>query len=118
MARTPIQINTLKGTSGDAQTAVITTAADVANGHNWVFQEGDILVARNNHGSVGGQVTLKAVANANGRLVDSVRAVPPLSSYVFGPLTGTGWATSAGVVEFDIAAGGTLVFSVERLPRQ
>jgi hypothetical protein len=117
MARTPIAIASLKGSTGDTQTVPTLTAGDSANGHNWVFQDGDILVVENQHASTtSGSVTVKAVADSGGRTVDSVKATIAAGLVqIFGNLKADGWTQSDGTINVDLAtAAGTLKLYVLR----
>lgn len=100
MARDVIPINVLIGTVDPAYLVLTTAPADDVAGHEWVFKEGDVLLAYNT-GAAPNEVTLVATADNQGRTVDSVQAVAASALSVFGPLKIEGWRQTDGTVHVD-----------------
>lgn len=120
MARTTLTKTTVLGAYGDysvANAADITmTAADVANGNQFVCGDRDLLVVHNTGGSAY-TVTVDSVADPHyGREGDITTYSVGAGEYAaFGPFKAPGWRQSDGYVYVD-GSNALLYFGVLALP--
>jgi len=94
MARVAITIKTLKGTLGNAQTDLTLsggTSSDPTNDHEWLFQRGDLLLARNTHATLARNVVLIGGGDYQGRTLTSSKSLAAGDEVIFGRLEENGW---------------------------
>lgn len=119
MARV-VGVSTLAGGSGnDSYVQLVETAGDPVNFHEYTLTGNDLVIVRNS-GASPHTVTIQGSADAQGRAVDDVKAVPAGETWVFGPYKHEGWIQDGetivgGVVQID-PDHAELFVSVVRLP--
>lgn len=102
MARIAIAITTLAGNAGLANATVTKTTGDFANDHDWLLNDGDLLVARNTEAVNPKVLTIITTADRLGRTQAIAQNHTAGEVRVYGPLTRIGYAQSDGKIHIDV----------------
>ena len=105
MARLDLTRNQLKGSINAAPPESAGQSVLLADGAQFDLLGGEIIVARNTSGGAL-SLTLKAVADDQGRTVDLVESVAAGATIAIGPLKQSGWRQSTGKCHVDVSADG------------
>jgi hypothetical protein len=114
MARTDIPVQILP--AGGSIDSITWTAADLANGHSFQNDGHTILLAKCTDAS-GKTITVRAVADSEGRSVDKAIAILATTGFsVAGPFKPANWNQSAviGTVNVDVSAATGLSLAAVR----
>src|SRR5712691_747350 len=116
MARTTIAVQTLERNAG---AGITYTAADSANGMQFVNDGGEIAIVKNGSG---GSITatFHSVPDASGRLGDIAQIITAGTDAIIGPLRPGDWnqtsGVSAGDVTIDFTASASVNIAIVKLP--
>lgn len=101
--------NQLKGSVNAPMTETAGQAVLLADGAQFDLLGGEILCGRNTTAGAL-SVTLKAVADDQGRTVDLVESVAAAAFFCVGPLQQSGWRQTTGKAHIDVSADGFTMF--------